>query len=401
MKIAYINSVAGYGSTGRLIDQLSQMEGIEAKIYFGRKKDLSKGDTFRMTSFAGNVSHALQTFLFDRHAFCNTKETRRMLEDLERFQPDLIHMHNLHGYYIDVQTLFEYLRKKDIPVVWTLHDCWAFTGHCAHYEAVGCEKWKTGCRDCPQLWPYYPTFYGGNVSSNYARKKELFTSLKDRLHLTVPSAWLKEQASMSFLKDTDCRLIANGVDLDVFRPEASSFREEHSLEGKTLVMACSSIWTQRKGLDELIRLSHEMPEGSVLCVVGVSPSQIRKFDPETICVKRTDSVRELAGIYSSADLFVNPTWEESFSLVNVEAQACGCPVVTYKAGGSTEMVSEKTGIVLEKHDIEGMRKAIAAVTGKKIRFNREDCVENASSFSIGRMHEGYRQLYEQLCGGRL
>ncbi len=400
MKIAYINSVAGYGSTGRLIDQLAGTEGVRARIYFGRKKDLSQQDTFRMTKFSGNVLHAAQTFLFDRQAFANQRETRRMLEDLEKFAPDLIHLHNLHGYYLDAGTLFLYLQKKKTPVIWTLHDCWSFTGHCAHYEAAGCDQWQTGCRDCHDLWTYYPTFFNRNVPKNYQRKKELFTSLGDRLHLTVPSRWLKEEVAKSFLQDTECTVIPNGIDLAVFRPTASSFRQDHGLEGKCLVLACSSIWTRRKGLDQLVRLSADMPADTVLCVVGVTEKQKKLFGPGTVCISRTDSVKELAGIYSAADLFINPTQEESFSLVNVEAQACGCPVATYRAGGSTEMVSEKTGIVLRKNDLEGLRQAVADVSAGRISFRREDCIENAAGFSKEKMLAGYRDIYERAAGGR-
>ena len=395
MKIAYINSVAGYGSTGRLIDQLASMDGVTAKIYFGRKKNLSQGDTFRMTKLGGNIMHAAQTFLFDSHAFANVKETERMLEDLDVYQPDLIHLHNLHGYYLDVNTLFHYLKNKDIPVIWTLHDCWAFTGHCAHYEAAGCDGWKSGCRKCPDLWTYYPTFNPANTGKNFEKKKELFTSLGNKLHLTVPSKWLAGQVSQSFLKDTECTVIPNGIDLGVFHPEGSSFREEHHLNGKCLVTACSSIWTNRKGLDQLVKLAEDMPENCVLCVVGVTEKQKKLFAPGTVVIRRTDSVRELAGIYSASDLFINPTQEESFSLVNVEAQACGCPVATYTSGGSTEMVTDQTGVILAKNDLAGMRQAIADVSAGRLVFRKEDCVENASSFSKEKMLEGYRKVYER------
>ena len=401
MRIAYINSVAGYGSTGRLTDQLAGMDGVEGKIYFGRKKNLSERESFRMTSFPGNVNHALQTFLFDRQALSNTKETERMLEDLDAFHPDLIHLHNLHGYYIDIRPLFQYLRNKDIPVIWTLHDCWSFTGHCAHYEAVGCDKWKTGCDHCPQLWPYYPTFYGGNVKNNYRIKKELFTSLGVRLHLTVPSEWLKEQVEMSFLKDTECTVIPNGIDLNVFRPAVSSFRKDHNLEGKYLITACSSIWTKRKGFDQLADLSHRMPENTVLCVIGVTRKQAKQLSEDTIAIERTDSVHQLAEIYSASDLFINPTQEESFSLVNVESQACGCPVCTYRSGGSTEMVTEKTGIVLRKNDLEGIRQAIVNMSLGMLSFRKEDCIENASRFSKENMYRGYMNLYQRLMGERI
>ena len=396
IKIAFINSVAGYGSTGRLIDELARMDGIEAKVYFGRKKNLSDHETYRMTGFFGNVHHAMRTFLFDDHAFCNTKETERMLKDLDQFHPDLIHLHNLHGYYINTEVLFEHLKEMNIPVIWTLHDCWAFTGHCAHYEAVGCDQWKNGCRHCKNLWTYYPTFNGNHTYDNYVRKKTAFTSLGNNLHIAVPSRWLKSQVEESFLKETECSVISNGIDLKKFYPVKSAFKEEHNIVGKKMIVSCSSVWTERKGLNQLEDISYQLPENCVMCVVGTTKKQSKRFSNKTICIERTDSIRKLAEIYSAGDLFVNLTMEETFSMVNVEAQACGCPVATYRSGGSTEMITENTGVIIPKNDIDGMLAVIRDVCADKLVFSETDCVENASCFSLEKMYDGYMKLYQRV-----
>ena len=401
MRIAYINVVAGYGSTGRLIDALSEMDGVTAKVYFGRKQNLSKIDTYRITGFTGNINHAVQTFLFDNQALCNTAETKRMIEDLKAFQPDLIHLHNLHGYYLNITVLFDFLRQISVPVVWTLHDCWAFTGHCAHYEAVGCNQWKTECIHCPQLNQYPITWNGSNVKRNYDLKKELFTSLGSRLHLATPSQWLYDQVKMSFLGNIDCRVISNGINLNIFRPQESDFRNQYHIGARKLIVACASIWTERKGLRHLIELSEQMPESTVLCVVGLARKQKKLFNNNVICIERTDSVQQLAEIYSSADLFVNPTLEETFSLVNVESQACGCPVATFRSGGSTEMISGKSGIVVNDNSTEGLLDAVFGISEGRYCFDRNCCIVNAKRFSLENMYDGYIKLYQGILEGKL
>ncbi len=398
VKTAFVNTVSGYGSTGRLIDQLSRMDGIQGKIYYGRKKNLSDMDSYRMTDFFGNVNQALQTFLFDKHAFCNRKETERMIEDLKQFAPDLIHLHNLHGYYLDAEVLFEYLQSVDTPVIWTLHDCWSFTGHCSHYETIGCDQWKTLCHDCPQLDQYPITFNGKHVAENYERKKKLFTSLGDRLHIAVPSQWLADQVRESFLGNTDCTVVANGISLDTFQPRPSEFKKKHHIENRFLVTACASIWTKKKGLDQLVELAKMMPERSVLCVIGVTKSQIRMFQKTAICIERTDNAMQLAEIYTASDVFVNPTLEETFSLVNVESQACGCPVITYRSGGSVEMITGKTGVIVNKNDLAGMRDTIERMASGELVFSAEDCIENASHYALANMYDGYLKLYHRVLG---
>ena len=234
------------------------------------------------------------------------------------------------------------------------------------------------------------------VSGNYLRKKAAFTSLGSRLHLAVPSQWLKDQVKLSFLGDTECTVIPNGIDLNQFYPMETSFKEDHAVADKKLITACSSIWTERKGLNQLAEISHHLPENCVLCVIGVTKKQSKYFSPQTICIERTDSIRTLAEIYSAGDLFVNPTLEETFSLVNIEAQACGCPAAAYSSGGCTETISEKSGVILPKNDTEGMLKVIWDISEGRRIFKREDCTENAARFSAERLYDGYMNLYRRV-----
>ncbi|MBR4456507.1 MAG: glycosyltransferase [Solobacterium sp.] len=397
MKLALINSVAGYGSTGRLVRMLGEGE-AECLICYGRKSDSSGLPSFRMTSEAGFVSHVAYTFLTDRHACFNTRETERMLEQLKAFQPDLIHLHNLHGYYLDIRPLFAWLKESGIPVVWTLHDCWAFTGHCAHYTSVSCDRWKRECRDCPALLHYPPTFNRHHTEENRKRKEALFASLDpSSMVIVTPSRWLKEEASQSFLNRYEICTIPNGIDINTFTPRDSSFRAAHQLEGRYVILAAAGSWYKEKGTEDLIRLSNRLPEGSDLVVVGASGSFAQKLKGEHVLVlPRTESAEELAEIYSASDIFVNLTQEDTFPTVNLEAQACGCPILTYAAGGSTETVREGTGASAEAGNLDALIGMIKDNMDGRIRFDRSACETNGKQYSREAMIEGYQALYRRM-----
>ena len=394
MRTAFINSVAGYGSTGRIVDQLAQMPDIEGRIYYGRKKNLAAAETFRFNGFAGSAAHAVKTFLLDGQGFANAKETARMIDDLRTFAPDLIHLHNLHGYYLNVEVLFRFLKDSGIPVIWTMHDCWAFTGHCAHYESVGCEQWKTECRNCPALRHYPVTFNGHHVRDNYRKKREVFASLPvSQLTLVTPSQWLKEQLAESFLNQYECVHIPNGIDLSRFQPQ------ERTPDGVFRILAVAGQWYPEKGWNDLKRLAGMLGENERLIVVGVSAKQKREIEGERVtAIEHTDSVEALAELYSGADVLLNPTYEDTFPTVNIEAQACGCPVVTYRTGGSPEMLAEKTGIVVPRGDLQAMYRAVQDLKEKRIVLHREDAVQNAAQYTVETMLSAYRELYTRKTG---
>ena len=395
MKIAFINSVAGFGSTGRLVSTLSMMDEVDGKVYYGRKKDSFNAISMRFTKDIGNVTHAIGTYLFDDHGFHNAMETKRMLKDLDEFNPDIVHLHNLHGYYVHVGVLFDYLKRKNKKVIWTLHDCWSFTGHCAHYDGVGCDKWKDKCYDCPITNEYPFSWNKHNVTKNYERKKEVFTSIKDNLTIVTPSYWLEEQVKQSFLKECNVMTIHNGINLNDFKYTESSFREKYHLEDSFIVLAVASVWDTTKGIEDLKELANSLPENIKLVVVGGTLSSNTTSIENALCIPRTNTVKELCEIYSASDVFINLTKQDTFPTVNIEALACGLPVITYKTGGSPEILTDKTGIVVEKNNIEKMKEVLIELA-KNNSFKKEDCIEVASHYSLDNMYEAYLKLYEEI-----
>ena len=409
MKIAFINSVANYGSTGKLIEMLGAAEGVQSRIYYGRKsaavdfkgankKAVQDERHFYFGNFFSFTKHMADTFILDSHGFSSTGDTKKMIEDLKAFRPDLVHLHNLHGYYLNVELLFEYLKESKVKVIWTLHDCWPFTGHCAHYTSVHCDKWIDGCYHCPALNHYPPTYNGSATERNYEKKKELFTSLKpEQMVIITPSKWLKSQVEESFLKKYEVRVIPNGIDPEIFKPRESDIRQNYQIGDRFLILAVAGVWYPEKGTEDLIRISKVIHRDSVLFVVGADGRFARQLNKDnTITVKRTENAEELAELYSAADVLVNPTREDTFPTVNIEAQACGCPIVTYNTGGSPEILAENTGIVVDAENLGQMLKALGKIRTKEVQFQRADCVANAKQYTRKRMLDGYRKLYDEV-----
>jgi putative colanic acid biosynthesis glycosyltransferase len=397
VKAAFVNSVAGYGSTGRLVDELARMKGLESRIYFGRKENSARADTFRLADPWTIFMQAAATFTANRQGWTNAKGTKKAVEDLEKFQPDLVHLHNLHGYYLDCPTLFAWLKQSGVPVIWTLHDCWSFTGHCAHYDQIQCRQWQKDCGNCPALNQYPWTWSKTGVKRAYADKKALFTSLGSQLTIVTPSHWLADQVHQSFLKDFDCRIIPNGIDLHVFHPVESSWRRENGLEGKRIILAVASIWTAAKGYEDLKKAAALLQEDEKLAVIGVSAKQKKELEScGILAIERTSDVNTLVQMYTASDVFWNPTYEDTFPTVNLEALACGCPVVTYQTGGSPEAVDVQTGTAVSQGDVRGALKAM-----RRLQVDRDACRKRAQCFSQETMLEAYRKLYEEKTGGRL
>ena len=398
LRVAYINSVAGFGSTGRIVDQLSSMDGIEGMIFYGRKADMAKNPAYRFTKAPGNAKHILMTFLNDRHGFYNSAETRNLNRQISEFHPDLIHLHNLHGYYLDIATLFPYLKQTGVPVIWTLHDCWSFTGHCAHYESIPCEKWKTLCQDCPALLRYPPTWSGKSVTKNYLQKKQIFNSLGSQLTIVTPSNWLAGQVRMSFLGMNTIRTIHNGISISDFHRSESGFRTQQHIENKFMILACASTWYKEKGLNDLAEFSHMINKSCVLVVIGLRMEQKLRFSKDTIFISHIESKQEMSDVYSAADVFLNLSLEDTFPTVNLEAQACGCPVITYQTGGCPETVSRSTGIVVEKGNLISVLQNINDLQAKKTTFQKSECEKWAAGFSLDHMCNEYMKLYQTTAG---
>jgi glycosyltransferase involved in cell wall biosynthesis len=363
MNILQINSVCGIGSTGRIATDLHAIllsQGQQSTIAFGRDASRSCDQTIRIGRKFDNYLHVARTRILDSHGFGSAVATKKLIARIKALNPDVIHLHNLHGYYLHIGLLFDYLKKANKPVVWTLHDCWAFTGHCSHFDFVGCELWRSLCHDCPLTSEYPKSLFLDRSQKNYQQKKALFTGVK-KLTIVTPSKWLAELVRESFLQEYPVAVINNGIDLNVFKPTPSEFRQRYNLEDQFILLGVASIWGERKGYHYFLDLAKQLRPDEKIVLVGVSEKQIKQLPPGIIGIAKTNSTAELAEIYNAADLFINPTLEEVLGLVNLEALACGTPVITFNSGGSPECIDADCGLVVERGDLPGLVAAIATV----------------------------------------
>lgn len=394
-KLLQINVTANWGSTGKIAEAINlaaQRKGWECSTAYGRWANPSQFPTYKVGNQLDMYIHYFENRIFDREGLSSRRATKALIHHIEELQPDVIGLHNIHDHYLNYELLFRYLNKTDIKVVWTFHDCWAFTGHCFHFVTKDCMRWKTGCHDCP-LHHTYPNTVLDRSAKNYALKKELFTANK-QLSIVACSDWLGSFVHESFLKDKRIEVINNGCDLDVFRPQSK--REESS---KFKIIAVSSVWYPNKGELDIYKLRTMLPEtGYELIMVGLSAEQVKKLPKGIRGIQRTQDVQELAQLYSDADVLINPTYEDNFPTVNIEALACGTPVITYRTGGSPEAVDENTGAVIEQGDLDGLCAKIQEFksTGFKQQHST-DCRKHAEEhFDKDKCFEKYIDLYESL-----
>lgn len=319
-------------------------------------------------------------------------ETYKLLKKIDEFKPDIIHLHNLHDSYINLPMLFSYIKKHNVPTVWTLHDCWSFTGQCPHFTIAKCDRWKAGCHNCPQYKEYPASLYD-NTKKMWQLKKKWFTGVKN-MTIVTPSEWLAGLAKESYLKEYPIQVINNGIDLDVFKPTHSNFREQYGIPGdKYIVLGVSFAWGYRKGLDCFAEMAEKLGDKYQIVLVGTDGEIDKKLPHNIISIHRTQNQKELAEVYSAADVFVMPTREENYPTVNMEAIACGTPVVTFDTGGSPEMLDDKTGIVVEANDIEATKKAIKDICEKKKCNDEEYIVAYSKNFDMKKRFAEYIELY--------
>lgn len=367
MKVLIVNSVCGIGSTGRICVSLArelEAAGHEVRIAHGRGPvpESARKYALRIGNRLDFGWHLLMTRLFDGQGFASARATRCFLAWAEEWKPDLLWLHNLHGYYVNCELLFAWIKKHpDMEVRWTLHDCWAFTGHCPYFTAVNCSKWETCCGACPQKKLYPASLFLDRSRANYLRKKAAFTGVKS-LTLITPSRWLAGLVKKSFLKDYPVEVRYNTIDTGVFRPTESRFRQEHGLEGKKIVLGVSNAWQEpRKGLKDMLALPSLLGDSFAVVIVGLPEALQKTLPADVIGLGKTGSQRELAEIYTAADVFVNPTYEDNYPTTNLEAQACGTPVVTYDTGGSPESVPPEN--VVPVGDLEALAARIKELSG--------------------------------------
>lgn len=395
MKVLIINTLCGSGSTGKIVADLYSMlrlHGHQVKVAYahGTATNVNLSDTYRITGKFGYYVHNLLTQITDRAGFYSTVETWRFIRFIEKFSPDVIHLHNIHGYYINIKLLFEYISRKNIPVIWTLHDCWAFTGHCYHYSYQGCQKWLTQCYSCPLKHRYPTSRILDQSMRNYNDKKRIFNLLK-QLQLVTPSVWLRDEVKKSFLGSYCCQAIPNGIDLNIFYPQGDGCRNKYGIKScKKLLLAVSFVWSKTKGLDDLVllnsRIDHSLYE---LMIVGLEEEQMEALPSDIIKVARTSSVSELAQIYTMADVFINPSYEETMGMVTAEALACGTPAIVYNKTAVPEVVDEKSGIVVEAGDVDAIIRNIP----KALTLKKEHIMERAKLFERKQQYDKYYKIY--------
>lgn len=382
MNILQINSVCGIGSTGRITTDLHAIllsQGYQSTIAFGRETAKNCNHTIRIGNQIDNYLHAIKTRIFDRHGFGSATATKILIEQIIKLNPDVIHLHNVHGYYLHIGLLFEYLKKANKPVIWTLHDCWTFTGHCAYFDFVGCNKWQTECHHCPLKKEYPTSFFIDNSRWNYQQKKELFTGVAS-LTIVTPSKWLAELIRQSYLGSYPIKVINNGIDLTIFKPTPSDFRTKYKLENKFILLGVASIFDKRKGYEYFIELAKQLSADEKIVLVGLTEKQIKNLPANILGIAKTNSTKELAEIYSTADVFINPTLEDNFPTTNIEALACGTPVITFNSGGSPECLDTNCGLIVERGDLQELVTAIATVKKNSKAFYTESCQKRAKDF---------------------
>lgn len=362
MRVLQITAFSGWGCTGRIavgIYNILVAQGCESVIAWGRINSAPETvQTIQIGNHRDHQLHGLYTRITDKCGFGSNKATQEFIKKIEEYKPDLIQLHIMHGYYINLELLFRYLKEHRIPVVWTFHDCWAFTGHCPYFDLVGCDKWKTGCHDCQQKKHHPTSWFVDNSKWNWEKKKQLFTGLNN-LTIVTPSKWLARLVKQSFLKECQVVVINNGINLNDFKPTKGNIYEGYNIKGKKIVLGVSSSWAKSKGLDDFTLLAEKLPTEYQVVLVGVTKQQKASLPGNIIGIQRTDSVQELAELYTMADVFVNPTYEDNYPTTNLEALACGTPVITYKTGGSVEAVQESGyGEIVEQGDIDGLVDAV-------------------------------------------
>lgn len=400
MRILQVNSFFTEGGSAKIVCGLYRgliAAGEECIVAAARGVAETYGDNiYRIAGKQTAYLNALQVRLFDNDGFVSRRATLGLIHAIRSYNPDLVHLHNLHGYYIDVSLLFPFLRDFGKPVMWTLHDCWAFTGHCAWFSAAGCDKWSRNSCDghCSQTREYPTCWLRGNAGRNFGKKRSVFTGLSN-LSIVTPSYWLADCVRKSFLGNYDIRVIPNGVDLRQFHPVDSNVKSRLGIEGKTLLLGVAMRWTERKRLDDFIQLASLLDDNFVILLIGLSKSQLKSLPKNIIGLTVTDSACTLADYYSAADLFLNLSEEESFGLVTVEALACGTPVIVRSVTACAEPVDDTCGIVLDENsDIKDLAEIITA--GKWRNFTATACLHRATQIDASLQFANYHDRYSSL-----
>lgn len=397
MKILMINVVCGIRSTGRICTDIAtalDKRGHEVKIAYGRE-DVPEQYKKYAVRIGNNIDvklHGLKSRLFDRAGFGSKRATEKFIEWVKKYDPDIIHLHNIHGYYINVEVLFNYLRTCDKKIIWSLYDCWSFTGHCAHFDYHQCSKWKIDCKNCDYITEYPKSFISSS-RYNYKKKCRLFTYIPN-LQLVVPSHWMKKIVEQSYMKEYPVLVMPNGIDISLFSPITSSFREKNNiLPHQCMVLGVSSFWTREKGIECIIELANRLDQSKYRIVIVGKILEGVTLPKIIIHINSTNNIKELCEIYSAADIFVNPTLQETQGLTTLEAFACGTPAVVFSSGGAAECVNDTCGIIVERNNITELLSIVKKIGERRIIFEKSKCIHAAKEYDIAIRNEKILQLY--------
>lgn len=402
MRIAEINMVHN-GSTGKIMLQIAEVareKGNTVNTYSPVR--FVKGNNMTFPAIDSHMYwgsrmescfHYYAGALSGRNGLFSQRGTNQLIKDLDKFKPDIIHLHNLHAFCINLPKLFDYLKKNNVRVIWTLHDCWSFTGHCPHFVMANCDKWKTGCHHCPQP-RIYPPMYIDTSKKMYELKKKWFCGIEN-MTIVTPSQWLGDLVRQSYLKDYPVKVINNGINLSVFKPTDSDFRAKYGLQDKKILLGVASSWGKGKGIDVFVELAKRLDNSYRIVLVGLDRALMPDLPENIITIKRTENQTQLAEIYTTADLFVNPTREDTYPTVNMEALACGTPVLTFKTGGSPEIIDDSCGSVVDVDDVDSMEREIIRICEHK-PYTAAACIERSKSFDMNDRFEEYVKLYEEV-----
>ena len=404
MKLLQVSTVVTRGSIGRIEEQIGSLvlqSGGESTIAYNWGIPQSSSQLLPIGSKYDRYIHALGSRLFDNAGLLSAHATKQFLRQVEKIKPDIIHLHNIHGYYLNYEILFSWLRKSRIPVVWTLHDCWPFTGHCSHFTYAHCDKWRTGCNHCERLSAYPKSWLWDGSERNYRRKKNAFTGM-DNLTLVTVSKWLEGIVRQSFLKDYPIRHIYNGIDTGTFSPQSAEsdkvVRGRLGINNRYMLLAVCADWVRHKekGLDDIIKLSYLLPENYAIVLVGMTKKQIQSIPSHIIAVERIESRKALAAFYSAADVVLNLSYEESMGMTTVEGLSCGTPSIVYNSTASPELVDDHTGFVFEPGDIECISRQLPDICAKAEGMHTQCRERVLQHFNMHTQFRKYLELYQSL-----
>lgn len=396
-KLLQINVTANWGSTGKIAEQIglcAMANGWESYIAYGRMMNPSKSKLIKIGSQWDVYEHYAESKFLDNEGLASRKATNIFLKTVDEISPDVVHLHNIHDHFLNYRLLFAYLAEKNIPVVWTQHDQWATTGHCM-YNICGCERWKTECHDCP-LSKWYSL---DRSRRNFRLKKKLLADISS-LTIVPVSDWLGDKIRLSLLKNRPMQVIHNGIDVNIFSPQPINAHERYGIDSdKKIVLGVAAVWDERKGLDDLYALAERLPKEKYAIVIVGQLTEKERFVSgcQMVFVPSTQNSLELAQLYSSASVFVNPTYQDNYPTTNLEAIACGTPVITYRTGGSPESVDTATGAVVEQGDVDGLEKAVGKLTSSDCQ---SICRQKAiREFDNTKCFNPYVKLYNKLLRG--